>query len=317
VKEERRFRTDNDIQGALDESLTAAAYMAHPYHWPVVGWMADLDNITVADCHAYFKTYYAPNNATVVVVGDFKTPELMKLMERYYGAIPKQDPPRPVIDPEPPQRGERRVTLYKEAQVESVGLAFHAPRVDGEGFYAMEILQNILGSGRSSRLYKRLVYEEQAAQDVYVSNEWNRQTSLFKIYLTMKPDRKASEGETMLNEELAKVRDAEVSELELQKAKNNVRASFIRQMKTNNGKGQVAGQFEILWGDWSKHAEFLKRIDAVTRADLKKAAARFLNDINKTVITLVPKEPPSIDAESAPAANGRTNEDVARKGAQG
>jgi predicted Zn-dependent peptidase len=207
------------------------------------------------------------------------------------------------VNSERPQRGERRARFYKEAQVETFGVAWHVPQADGEGFYAMELLQNILGTGRSSRLYKRLVYDAQAAQDVLVSNEWNRHPGLFKIFIDMKPERKAEEGEKMLDEEIARLHESEVSDSELQKAKNNIRAYFIRQMKTNNGKGQVAGQFEILWGGWAKHKEFLDKIDAVTKADIKAAAAKYLTDLNRSVVTLVPKEPPATPQQAPRAAS--------------
>ena len=294
VKEERRFRTENSILGSLDEVLDAAAYLAHPYRWPIVGWMRDLDTISLEDCREYFRTYYAPNNATIIVVGDFRTAELITMLDRYYGAIPRQPPPREVVNSEPPPRGERRLEFYKQAQVETFGVAFRVPQVDAPGFYAMEILQSVLGSGRSSRLYKRLVYDAQAATNVSVYHEWRRQPGLLKIYVDMKPDRKAADGEKMLNEELARLRVEEIGDAEVQKAKNNIRASLIRQMKTNRGKGELAGQFEILWGYWAKQKEFLKKIDGVTKEDIKRAASLFLTDLNRTVVTLVPEEPPSL-----------------------
>ena len=292
VKEERRLRVDNNIVGSIDEVLDSTAYLAHPYHWPVVGWMKDLDNITVDDCHDYFRTYYAPNNATIVAVGDFRTADLISSINSRYRDIPRQSPPREVVDSEPPPRGLRRAQLWKKAEAETFGMAFQAPAVDATGFYAVELLQHVLGSGRSSRLYKRLVYDAQAATGVTVFNEWRRQPGLFKIYVDMKPGRKASEGEALVNEELAKLRDQEISDTELQKAKNNVRATFVRQMKTNRGKGEVAGQFEILWGYWTKQKDFLPNIDAVTKDDIKTAAARFLVDTNESIVTLVPEEPP-------------------------
>jgi predicted Zn-dependent peptidase len=301
VKEERRLRSENNILGAMDEVLDAAAYLAHPYHWPVIGWMGDINNITVDDCHDYFRTYYAPNNATVIVVGDFKTKELLELIEKYYREIPGQTPPRNPVNSEPRQRGQRRVLFYKKAEVETFGVAFQAPAADAPGFYAAEVLQYILGSGRSSRLYKRLIYDAQIAANVNVFTEWRRHPGLLKIYVDMKPGHKASEGEKMLDEELTRIREQPVSETELQKAKNNIRAHFIRQMKTNQGKGEVVGTFEILWGDWAKHKEFLDKIDAVTVENVKEAAAHYLSDLNETVVTLVPQEPPG-DEESSGTA---------------
>lgn len=294
VKEERRFRSENSIEGALDEVLDAEAYLAHPYHWPVIGWMGDLDNITVEDCHDYFKTYYAPNNATIIVVGDFRTEDLIRLINAYYKDIPRQKAPPPVANSEPAQRGERTVTFYKSAQAESFGVAFHVPQADDLGFYAVEVIQSILGAGRSSRLYKSLVYDAQIATDVNVFQEWRRHPGLLKVYVTMKPGRKASEGISMLNEELARLRNELVSEIELQKAKNNIRASHIRQMKTNRGKGEVAGEFDILFGHWSKQKDYLRHIDDVTLQDVKDAADRFLVDLNRTTIVLVPEEPPEL-----------------------
>jgi predicted Zn-dependent peptidase len=304
VKEERRLRAENNVVGALDETLEAAAYHAHPYGWPVLGWMGDLDNITVEDCREFFRTHYAPNNATLIVVGDFDTPALHALVEKSYASIAQQPAIRPVPNSEPSQRGQRRLTLRKEAQVESFAVAYHVPPAGGAGFYALEVLQYILGSGRSSRLYRRLVYDSQAAQSVVAFNGWNKHPSLFKVFVDMRPGRTAVEGEMMLEEEIGRLVTGGVEERELQKAKNNIRASFIRQLKTNNGKGQVAGQFELLWGDWAAHARFLAQIDAVTREEVAKAARTFLAEDNKTIVLLVPPAQAKEDGEGPEGEEG-------------
>ncbi|HEM45913.1 MAG TPA: insulinase family protein, partial [Alphaproteobacteria bacterium] len=159
VQEERRYSIDNSIFGLMYEELFALAYKAHPYSWPVLGWMSDLDGICRDDCIAYFRTYYAPNNAVLIVAGDFETDEAFELIERYYGDIPRQEPPAKLRTTEPKQFGERRAEVRKPAALPQVLIGYGATSVASADIYALDVLQTILTTGHSSRLYKRLVRE--------------------------------------------------------------------------------------------------------------------------------------------------------------
>src|SRR5574341_199534 len=241
VKEERRLRTDNTNEGKLEEELYASAFQAHPYHWPVVGWMADLDAITREDCVNYFKTYYSVGNATIIIVGDVNTSEALKLIEKYYGHL-KPGPEIPkVVSDEPEQKGERRVQYHKEAQLPSFMAGFHVPNVQNEDIYPLDVLQIILTEGESSRLYKTLVYDKQMATNVWSSYFYTIDPGLFYIYVGMKPDFTAEQAEKVLYEELEKKKNVGVEEQELQKAKNILEARLIQSMKTNNGRANLIG----------------------------------------------------------------------------
>ncbi len=288
VKEERRLRNDNDIFGAMYELLTAQSYLAHPYHWPVVGWMADLDAITVADCQDYFRIHYAPNNATIVIVGDFKAEHAIDLISKAYGTIPAQPSPPPVVRSEPPQQGERRALLKKPAQVPAIAVAYHAAPSSAADLFALDLLQIILGEGDSSRLVRRLVYEKELATTVQVENVWRVDPSTLVIFAEAKPGVAIETLEAALHEEIDRLGRDEVSDSELQKAKNIRTTGQVKALKTSNGKGEQIGLYDTYFGDYQRLFTSLKRYDAVTKSDLKAVAAHYLRPDNRTVVTLVP-----------------------------
>lgn len=288
VKEERRLRVDNDIVGAMDELLKAQAYMAHPYHWPVIGWMEDLDAITLADCVDYFKIHYAPNNATLVIVGDFKAEQAIGLIGKAYGAIPSQGPAPSVVRNEPPQRGERRAVLKKAAQQPSIMIAYHTVASASPDLFALDLLQIILGDGESSRLTRRLIYEKELASRVEVINERRVDPSTFILYAEAKPGVTAAALEAAVVEEIDRLGMEEVGDAELQKAKNIRTTSEVKDLKTSNGKAQEIGLYDLYFGNHQRLFTALKSYNAVTKSDLKTAAARYLNADNRTVVTLVP-----------------------------
>ena len=160
VKEERRLRSEDDPQGALVEALFAHAFLSHPYHWPVIGWFADLDAMSLEDLQRHYDTFYSPNNATLVVVGDIKAESLLPTIKRLFEPIPRGPSPKQTLSPEPEQRGERRFLLKREAQVPFVMMGFRVPNYSNEDSYALDILESILSSGKSSRLYQSLVYDQ-------------------------------------------------------------------------------------------------------------------------------------------------------------
>ncbi|MBI4169383.1 MAG: insulinase family protein [Acidobacteria bacterium] len=290
VKEERRLRVDNDVEGALFELLQATAYLAHPYQWPVVGWMADLDAITVADCQAYFRAHYAPNNATVVLAGDFKPERAIELIGKAYGSIPAQPQPAAVVRDEPEQRGERRAVLKKAAQLPAIAVAYHVPGTGGEEVYPLDLVEIILGAGDSSRLVRTLVYEKELATRVFVSNDWRIDPSLFLMYAEAKPGVPLEALEAALHAEVERLGREEVGDTELRKAKNITTTSRVRALKTNSGKAEQVGLFEMYFGSHTRLFTILQSYEAATRADVMKAAGRYLRPDNRTVVTLAPTE---------------------------
>jgi zinc protease len=165
VAEERRMRTDNDPESALGEETQAAAFVAHPYRWPIIGWMSTIQNFSVEDAKRHYKLFYVPNNATIVIVGDFDSDKMISEIKKYFGSIKKGPEPPKVIVTEPEQKGERRVTLKKEAQLPTIYAMYHAPNATHPDNYALDVAETIMSGGKSAaRLYKSLVYDKQIAQ---------------------------------------------------------------------------------------------------------------------------------------------------------
>ncbi|MEK7282841.1 MAG: pitrilysin family protein [Acidobacteriota bacterium] len=291
VKEERRLRTDNDVEGALWELLAGTAYLAHPYQWPVVGWMPDLDAITVKDCEDYFRVHYAPNNASLILVGDFKPDRAIGMISKAYGSIPAQPAAPPPVRNEPEQKGERRALLRRAAQLPTVAFAYHVPAASSEEVFALDLLQIILGGGESSRLVRRLVYEKELATRVDVENLWRIDPGLFVISAEAKPGVAPEALEAALSAEVDLAGRQEVGASELQKAKNVRTTSQVKALKTNGGKAEQLGLFEPYFGSHTRLFTILKSDEAVTAPDIMKAASLHLRPDNRTVVTVVPDEP--------------------------
>lgn len=291
VKEERRVSVDNSVQGKLFEELYMAAYKAHPYRWPVVGWMADLNNITLEDTKEYFRTYYAPNNATVILVGDFDTRQVVALMEKYFSDIPRGPEPRAVNNPEEPQNGERRIKLHKAAELPAVRIAYHTVEAQAEDSPALQVLETILSRGQSSRLYRKLVYETQIASFAGGGFSEAIDPGLFAFNVGMNPDHKTREAEEMVYQILEDLKENSVSDRELQKAKNILSADYIKGLKTNLGRAFAIGTYETVYGDYAEMFKVLERINAVTAEDIQRVVRTYFTEKNRTVATLVPEKP--------------------------
>ncbi len=290
VKEERRLRTDNDVEGSLWELLEGTAYLAHSYQWPVVGWIQDLDAITVKDCEEYFRVHYAPNNATIILVGDFKPDRAIGLISKAFGSIPAQPAAPPPVRNEPEQKGERRALLKRATQLPAVAFAYHVPAASSEDLFALDLLQIVLGEGESSRLVRRLVYEKELATRVEVENIWRIDPALFVVYAEAKPGVAPEALEAALTAEIDLAGRQEVGASELQKAKNVRTTSQVKALKTNSGKAEQLGLFETYFGSHTRLFSILMSYEAVTAPGIRDAAARHLRMDNRTVVTVVPEE---------------------------
>jgi len=290
VKEERRVNFDNSVEGAMSEMLWNTAYIAHPYRWDPIGFMKDIDAIRLADAKAYFKTYYAPNNAVVCVVGDFDSAKLFDLIRKEYGDIPRQPSPRPVVLDEPPQNGERRTKLYKAAELPAVTIGYHIGTYKDPDDPALDLLSNILGAGESSRLYRSLVYEKQIATSVSATNESRIDPGLFTFYAQAQQGHTTEECENAIYAALKDIQDSGVTDRELQKAKNIFRASYVNNFKTNMTLAGQLAEYEANWGDWRKLFDYPKRHDRITAPDIQRVARKYFRERNRTVVTLVPEK---------------------------
>jgi zinc protease len=289
VKEERRMRTDNSVEGSMYEELGALAYKAHPYGWPVLGWMSDLEKITRDDAVRYYKTYYAPNNAILVIVGDFDTKSALGLVHAHYDDIPSQTPPEPVRTVEPEQQGERRAELHKVAEMPAVLIGYHIPDVKSKDIYALDVLQYILSEGESSRLYRTLVRDLGIAVYAGANASWNLAPALFTIDVKVKPDTTAAACEAAVYGVLDDIAKNGITPAELAKAKNQVTANFYRSMQTVNGKARKIGTYEIYFGDFNEILKVRDRYEAVTADDVKRVANAYFSSRNRNVVTLVPE----------------------------
>ncbi len=283
VYSERRTRVDNDNTGQLYEQMMATAYVAHPYQFPVIGWPSDIEAWTLGDLESYFRTYYAPNNCTLVVAGDVTAEEIHSLATDTFGAIPAQAPPPPVRTVEPPQTGMRRVTVEAPAQTPLLHVAFHAGRTADPDSLPTDLLLNILVGGDSSRLHRLLVEEEQLAISVGGFRGDSFDPGLVYLYLTLPPGADPSTVEARLFDALASVADDGVTEAELAKARNMMLAEFWRGMATINGKASALGDFEVFHGDYARLFDRAADIDAITGVQLRDVAGRVFRRHNATV----------------------------------
>jgi zinc protease len=289
VKEERRARVDNDIAGLMDEELGTLVYRAHPYRWPVIGWMADIDNISRHDCEQYFRTYYAPNNASLYLVGDFEPKQALALVRKYFGSIKPGPEPLPVVDPEPLQKGERRATVHHPAQAPSVMVGFRGPAARDPDTLVLDVIQYALAVGEGSRLNRELVYEQALAVSVTMDWTWRIDPGTILFFLELKPDSRPGEVEQALFAQLERVIREGLTEQELQKAKNNLRAHLLRELSTNGGRAHALGQYEALFGSWKTGLALPAAYAAITHERVKEVAAHYLAPERRSVVTLVPE----------------------------
>ena len=300
VKEERRLRVDNDVNGMLDEALWAGAFVASTYHWPVVGWMKDLERIPRDEMVAYFRTYYAPNNCILVLVGDFQTASALAAIKSAFGGIPSQPAPPAPVDSEPEQRGERRIEVRYPAESETFLEGYKAPGVGSADIYVLDILSSLLSSGESSRLHQALVYDRQIALDVSTEFQTRLQPGLFTCSVQMKPGRTAEEGQAALDSVLTAFAKEGPSARELQKAKNLVEAGFVRSLKTNNGVGQNLAYYEHVFGGYEKMFQAIDKYHAVTAEDCRRVARDLFDARRRTVAVLVPEPEEGAKSEAHP-----------------
>jgi zinc protease len=291
VASERRMSVDNSNMGALRELADATAFIAHPYHWPVVGWPSDIESWSMADLKAHWTMGYAPNNCVAVIVGDVRYDNIIGLAKKYLEPIPRHDPPPPVRTREPEQRGERRVTLRKAAQLPLQMVLYHVPESKSRDTPPLELAATLLARGESSRLYRRMVDREQLAIAVNAMLGSALDPTTFTFMIQPRSGVDTSATERALFDELGKLQAEEVPAAELRKAKNQMLANLYRQQKTIEGRANLLGSYEVFEGDYTKLFTAGQEIEAVSAADVARVARRYFTANNRTVATLVPEKP--------------------------
>jgi len=288
VYSERRTSVDNSNFGVLMEQLRAAAYQAHPYHWPVIGWPSDIEAWTMDDLKAHFRMGYAPNNCIMVVVGDVSKSNVLALAKKYMEPIPRQDPPPPIRTKEPQQLGERRITVTRPAQLPLEMVAYHVPDAKSADDTALDVLETLLASGQSSRLYSRMVDKDQLVISVRAGRQTSLDPGLLIITLQPRSGVEPARAEKVLFEELTRLRDQPISDQELRKAKNQLLAAHYRELKTIAGRANLLGSYELFYADYRKLYSVEQSVEAITPADIQRVARDYLTENNRTVATLIP-----------------------------
>src|SRR4030043_559717 len=288
VKEERRLRYEDDPQNSLFEEVVAAAFKVHPYQRPVIGWMSDLQSIERDDLYKYYKVNYSPNNAVIVIVGDVKTDQIIEHVNKSFGHIQFGPPRKSTASSEPDQKGERRILLRRQAEMPYLLIAYHTPAFPHEDSYSLDVLSLILSGGKSSRLYKSLVYEKKIALNVDTEYDgFNKDPFLFFLDATVFPEKNINDVEDALCTEIEKIKNRPPSEQEVQKARNQIEASFIMEQDSIYLEAMKYGMFEIL-GDWRLIDRYLEGIRKATPENVTTVAKKYLRKDNRTVGILIP-----------------------------
>lgn len=283
ILSERSTGLENNPLEQLWQQVQAAAFIAHPYQWPVIGWESDIKNWTKEDLENYFHTYYAPNNCVVVISGDVKLAGVKKLAEKYFEPIPAGPKPRSLHTVEPEQTGERRVFVKREVPNPYLMITYHVPQSGTEDYYALDLLSSILSEGASSRLYSELVDDKQLALEVGTYYPEAFDPTLFFFYGICNDGITASQLEKAILGKIDKLVKDGISESELQKVKNQKLMSFYKTTETINGMSNTIGAYELFFGDYKKMFTAPDDYKKVTADDIRNVAAKYLTKQNRTV----------------------------------
>jgi len=284
ILEERRLTIDDSPDGAFSEQLFATAFIAHPYRWPIIGWASDIEHITPDLLRSFYRRYYAPNNAIVAIAGDIRPEQVVALANRYFGPIPPQPPPPPIVTREPEQRGKREAYLKFDASPR-IALAYHKPAVGADDDIALNVLENILSSGRTSRLYKSLVQQKQVAVAATASCPPSKYPYLFIFYSIPRRPHTTDDVERALRAEIERLSREPAGEWEMQKARNQIEADFVRECESAQNLASLIGSYESI-DRWEYLNRYIPKIRAVTAADVTRVVNTYLREERCTKVVI-------------------------------
>ena len=291
VMEERRLRTEDNPGAILVEQLETTAFQTQPYHWPIIGWMQDLEKLTLDDLKAYYQAYYPPVNAFLVVVGDFNREDLLSKIEKAFGPIPTGVAPDQKKGRESPQLGERRVVVRKEAQLPSLVMGYHAPNLQDSDSYVLEVMATLLSGGKSSRLYQSLVRDRRLVLSADADHSLlSKDPALFYLSADPLPGKEVTEVEKALDHEVERLQRELVDERELEKVKNQLESSFVFAQDSLFFQALLLARYEIV-STWRGIDDYIPSIRSVTPADIQRVARKYLISDNRTVGILIPLPP--------------------------
>lgn len=283
VMEERRMRTDSSPQGRLMEQFMAVAYVAHPYGRPVVGWPSDLQAFSASDAASFFRKYYVPANIVVAAVGEVKAARALPVLEKYFGRIPAAPAPEPLRTQEPPQLGKREVVMHDHSQPLYVE-GYHRGNFRDPDDAVYDVLSDLLSKGRTSRLYRALVRDQQIAISAQGGTyPGNKYPSLFCFFVTPSQGHTAREMAAPIHEEIERLKREDVSDEELQSVKTRAKADLVRSLGDDSGLAQQLGEYQAFYGDWRELFHQIARIESVTKADIRRVAVKTFTEDNRTV----------------------------------
>ena len=299
VMEERRMRTESNPIGKLLEEFLAVAFKAHPYGYPVIGHKSDIETLKRDEAAAFFKKYYVPNNLVLAIVGDVEAKKVFDLAEKYFGALPAGPKYEPVETVEPPQEGEKRLEVESPAQP-VVGIAFHRPGASSPDDPVYDVISELLSSGRTSRLYTKLVKEKQIALQAgaFTGFPGAKYPNLFLLFGMPTTGHTAEELEKALLEEAEKLKAEKVTDAELARVKTRARSNLIRGMNSNNGIAMQLATMQTLLGDWREAFRQLRKLEAVTADDVQRVAKATFTKKNRTIGKIVKPEADAAEAEA-------------------
>lgn len=288
VANERRQRVEDDVDGSVSELLYKEAFRKHAYGWPTIGWMEDIKGFTTEDCIEFYRTYYAPNNATLVIVGDVALDQALRAVQDYYGTQEPSKIPVEDVQPEPPQTEERRAKVVKPTATHKVAIGYRSPALGDFDHPPLVLLNEILFSGRSSRVHRALVQEQEIASEIRGWVGAFRDPALYDIYLSARGEHTGDELLAALEPILEEVRRSPVTEAELERAKARIELSVLQGLETVAGKAEQIGFYETVLGDPAALFERLAAYRRATVGDLLRVARRYLVSSARTVIHVIP-----------------------------
>ncbi|PKL48200.1 MAG: peptidase M16 [Candidatus Riflebacteria bacterium HGW-Riflebacteria-2] len=287
VTEERRMTVDNSPMGKLVEEFLSTAFKAHPYGNPLIGHLSDIRNYSREATQRFFKKYYTPSNMTIALVGDVKPETVLEMAEKYWGRIQKRPEPPRIATVEPQQQGERRVLINDKAQPAMI-IGWHIPAETHDDMPALAAFADILGQGRTSRLYRRMIRDDKVSVSVSSYAGWpgSKYPSLGVIFCYPAPGKTNAECEKVIYEEIEKLQNQLLTDEDLEKVKARAMAGFIRGLNDNMGLAQQIATYQQIWGDWRQLFRELDRINKVTPQDVQRVAKQYFTASNRTVSCL-------------------------------
>jgi len=289
VANERRYRVDDDVEGSVSELLWATAFTKHAYRWPTIGWMQDIQNFDTNDCEEFYRTFYAPNNAVIVVVGDFREADLLAKVSKAYGAIPPSSIPLEDARPEPAQQEEKRCEVHKPTATEKLVVGYHSPALGDWDHPILSLLVEVLAGGRASRLYRVLVRELEIASEVRAFLGPFKDPGLLELFVSAREGHTAEELLAVIDRELARVQEEPIGIEEIERGRARFELGLLASLEAVDGKASTIGFYETVLGQPASAFERLELIRRTGPSELRRVARRYLGNGSRSLVFVRPQ----------------------------